>query len=92
MITHRLHIDEDDCDYLTKQIEVSFPLMPGIELMVDPAADWNHFLVDTATWHPDDRVMVCWLKFVGLPKGLSTAKSRELLVKHGWEDEQTWFP
>ena len=87
VITHKLYIDEDDCDDISRIIEVPFPLVPGIELMVGPSSDWTLFQIDTATWMTDRNEMVCWLKFTHLPGGITTKKARQLLIDSGWTDE-----
>jgi len=87
VLKHVLYIDADGCDYLRKEIEVPFVLVPGIELMVEPSASWNHFVVSTTTWHTDRKELVCWLRFVYPPESLTPEETKELLVTHGWIDE-----
>jgi len=85
MINHVFYVDDDLADGLTQSIEIPFPLVPGMELMLSPSAWWSQFIVDTAQWCVDRNEMVCWLKFTGIGDlVVNPGEVRDLLLKYGW--------
>jgi len=83
VIKHVLYLDEDDCDYITKSIDVPFPLITGMGLIVGESAVWNNFQVDSVTWQAERSEMVCWLRFLHLT-GMTNAEAGQLLLNEGW--------
>jgi hypothetical protein len=86
MIKHVLYLDEDDCECITKSIDVPFPLIGGMGLIVGESAAWNNFHVYSVTWQTEHSEMICWLRFLHLA-GMTNAEAGQRLLSEGWRPD-----
>lgn len=88
MISTRIYIDGESATYC-KTIEVPFPLVPGMQIMVGEPSDWNHLEIETVCWKTSESVLVCSCDWVSLSESLSNKQVHDWLVQDGWTADQS---
>jgi len=88
MISTRIYIDAESATYC-KTIDVPFPLVPGMQIIVGEPSDLNHLEIETACWETSESVLVCWSNWVSLRESLSDKQVHDWLVKDGWTADKS---